>query len=403
MALTDYSVHAEPSLPTLAAAGDSIVDSVFGETILRLTDADDGSSYCSVIYSNVSSFNCDCTRFFGLRNSGTEQNWFCTFNPETMTRSGGGVIPSAPAGVSGGVRNFAHWHPTNPDLIYMHDDEQLWLYDVAQDDWTLVKDFSATLTGGRLLFQMSMSDDANTFAWHTYSGGSGYLWYARDTDSIIEYNTTENPDEVEVDKSGNWLEISPSGDTNHPKMVKRSDLSRVQATDTISGHRGMGNEYGLWSRGDSDIYRSALSSDLNDASATKVHTLPFFSGDHHYSKTQTNALAANYTIYSHQKATYGTVTLAFEQEIFVFLDDNGADAGVYRLCHHRTQLSGSGPYVAHNFANWSRNGRYIAFNSNWGGDARSDIYIVTVPSALWEDEAPAAPSNPRLSLEMFPR
>jgi hypothetical protein len=114
-------------------------------------------------------------------------------------------------------------------------------------------------------------------------------------------------------------------------------------------------------------------------------------------------LAANYTIYSHQKATYGTVTLAFEQEIFVFLDDNGADAGVYRLCHHRTQLSGSGPYVAHNFANWSRNGRYIAFNSNWGGDARSDIYIVTVPSALWEDEAPAAPSNPRLSLEMFPR
>lgn len=387
MALTDYNVHVEPSLPTLANKGDTIVDPTFGETILRLTDSTDGDDYMSVVYSNVSAFNCNSTRLFALRGHGVQYNWFCTFNPATMIRSGGAVQPSQPAGVVGGIRNFAHWHPTDPDKIYMHDDAKLWLYNVALDSWALVRDFSATLTGGRLLFQMSMSDDGNTFAWHTYSGGSGYIWYARDIDTVIEYNTTETPDEVEVDKSGQWLSVSPTGNTNFPKIVKRSDLSRVQVAAAVSGHRGMGNGVIYWGRGDTDVYRANLADVDND---TRVFTINFSWSDQHFSVSQTNARAAGYHVWSHSHGTYSApLTQAFQQEITLVKSDAGADAGVYRLCHHRSQLSGSAPYTSHAFANWSRDGRFVAFNSNWGGGAReADIYIVTVPSALWADPPP---------------
>src|SRR5690348_2154204 len=57
---TDYSAYIEPPLPTLPAAGGKITDPVFGTTIMRLTDAADGSD-CQIGYSYWPSLNLNNT------------------------------------------------------------------------------------------------------------------------------------------------------------------------------------------------------------------------------------------------------------------------------------------------------------------------------------------------------
>src|SRR5262249_44819950 len=48
--VTDRDVHAEPTLPSLPAAGGTFVDPTFGTTIVRATDEHDCAS-CTTAYS----------------------------------------------------------------------------------------------------------------------------------------------------------------------------------------------------------------------------------------------------------------------------------------------------------------------------------------------------------------
>ena len=59
--VSDLGTHREPALPALPAAGGTLLDSVFGTTLMRLTDASDGSD-CRVEYSYWPTFNADSTR-----------------------------------------------------------------------------------------------------------------------------------------------------------------------------------------------------------------------------------------------------------------------------------------------------------------------------------------------------
>src|SRR6266404_3608653 len=57
---TDSAVYLEPSLPPLPSASGKLTDPVFNTTIMRLTDANDGSD-CQVQYSYWPSFNLNST------------------------------------------------------------------------------------------------------------------------------------------------------------------------------------------------------------------------------------------------------------------------------------------------------------------------------------------------------
>lgn len=81
--------------------------------------------------------------------------------------------------------------------------------------------------------------------------------------------------------------------------------------------------------------------------------------------------------------SYGLLpTGPFHGEIFLVKTDGSGQ--VYRFVHHRSQLV---TYYDSNFGNISRDGKFVAYASNWGGSGRHDLFIAHIPSS------PAAPSN----------
>ena len=66
---TDKNVYSEPAPPALPAAGGTLVDPVFGTTIMRVTDERDGSSNTNS-YSYWPSLNRNSTRLLVFTNNG---------------------------------------------------------------------------------------------------------------------------------------------------------------------------------------------------------------------------------------------------------------------------------------------------------------------------------------------
>jgi hypothetical protein len=72
----------------------------------------------------------------------------------------------------------------------------------------------------------------------------------------------------------------------------------------------------------------------------------------------------------------------FHGELFLVKTD--APGQVYRFLHHRSQFA---DYYDSNFGNISRDGKFVAFVSNWDGSGRRDLFIAHLPSS------PAAASS----------
>lgn len=66
----------------------------------------------------------------------------------------------------------------------------------------------------------------------------------------------------------------------------------------------------------------------------------------------------------------------FHGEIFLVKTDGSGE--VRRFLHHRAQLI---DYYDSNFGNISRDGRFVAFASNWDDSGRRDLFIARVPTA----------------------
>jgi hypothetical protein len=60
--------------------------------------------------------------------------------------------------------------------------------------------------------------------------------------------------------------------------------------------------------------------------------------------------------------------------VLVATDGSGR---VRRLAHHHSILK---DYLDSPRANISRDGRFVAFTSNWGGTARRDLFVLRVPA-----------------------
>ena len=73
----------EHTLPTLPAGGGKFTDPDFGTEVMRLTGANDDSTFCSTPYSYWPAFNRDATRVLVQCNSAT---YFYAFDPNAFTR-----------------------------------------------------------------------------------------------------------------------------------------------------------------------------------------------------------------------------------------------------------------------------------------------------------------------------
>ena len=386
--VTDVASYPEPPLPALPPAGGTFVDPTFGTTIIRVTDANTqvGKS-CGTTYSYWPSFNRTSTRLWAFCEDGSVGVLF-DFDPGTRSVSNARLLfATLPPGGGLSVED-AVWSGVDADVMLVHDATRLWAYDVVSGTYTLLKDFGG-LESGLRLFQMSRSIDDDVFAFTKKRASTGavtgYVVYRRSTDSYLVNVATGQLDEVQVDKSGQHLLVKTGLSGSKAVIEDRVyDLGTGAVTDLTDGvpdfapghsDNGAANVIGV------DDWNNQLTGRSLATPHAFFTVLPWgndWTQDQHVSLLGDDERWA--TVSSHTGGR-GPVGGPFHQEVYQVQTDGSQH--VRRLAHHRSVYRS---YYDSPRANVSRDGRFVAFTSNWGGSGRRDLFVVVAPATgVWGD------------------
>jgi len=419
---TDRGVYRKPLLPRLPRAGGKFVDPVFGTEIMRATDESDGPAPgLGTYYSHWPTFNSNNTRLL-IRKGHSGDAILKTFDPLNF-RIGTGreILPLEYPSGFGLSWESAIWSHSDPRVIYVFANDlkggmRLYAYDVIGKGFKLLKDLSF-LSRGRpdYLHQMNMSADDDVFSWsHMRTGHNGdpiaYLVWRRSTDKVL-FDTPNTMDfnEVHVDKSGHWLNIPlnkplPDGDAMEFLNLDTGVVTKIVrgAPDYKPGHGDLGTDciVGFDAWGDGLTWRR-LSAPHNVRHVFYFRTAIGRNGGvtdwtHDFHGTM---LADNedwITIGTHHDpAAPKPGTGIYDDEILqVSLD--GSER-IRRICHTRsvyddkTETTG---YWSAPKPTISRDGRFIAFTSNWENSGRYDLFIVKIDPAPSLSRVPAISPTP---------
>ncbi|HKQ99577.1 MAG TPA: IPT/TIG domain-containing protein [Pyrinomonadaceae bacterium] len=416
---TDRAVYVEPPLPVLPAAGGKFKDPTFGTEIMRATDSVDcPAPGCGTYYSHWPTFNRDNT-YLLIRKSDSGAAIIKSFDPVNFTlgqghQPGGVYVP----GVGTVSINFesAIWHPTDPHLIYCFPTYydggmKLYTYNVVTKQYTLVKDFASLGGPYEYLHQMSMSADGDVFAWSQMQAGArsgdpiAYIVWRKSTDTVL-YHVTAPPNqinEVRLDKSGKYLTIpynaaQPDGRKYAVLTIATGamDYGYWNATDSPTGHgdhgSGMSAGWDNW----------ACGINKRDLGSIHSHQVVFRFQDANGVTDWTNDFHGSMLADDESWITIGTyddpsITLpetgVFEDEIMqVNLDGSGQ---FRRIAHTRSAIDNrtdTTGYWAMPKPTVSRDGRFIAFTSNWEKSGRYDLFIIKIdPPNAAPGQTPSSP------------
>ena len=377
----DKGVYAPSPAPLLPAAGGTFRDPDFGTQILRLTDAADGSTN-HVAYSYWPTFNKDST-YLHISRSGTPTLY--QFDPDSFQVVSKGPLftKNTPIGTRPGWEDSI-WSATDPNVLYAHEGPRLWAWNVATKTYTLVKDFTSVLPAGEGLGQMSRSMDDNVFAfsrklYQSPWSVTGYAAWQRDTNTMLASALTTSLDEVQVDKSGRYMTIK-TGAGSVDVLVKdflTGTLAGLTdgSPDYSPGHSDNGS--GIVVGADNWTNRYTGRSLANPHS---VYTVLSFGSD--WSQASHVSMLADGDQWALLSMTTGNAHASngiYKDEILMVATDGSQR--VIRLAHHRTDYRATGNYWDLPLANISRDGRFVAYTSNWGNSGREDVYILRVPPA----------------------
>jgi hypothetical protein len=399
-------VYPKPQLPRLPRAGGKFTDPTFGTEIMRATDERDDAMGLSTYYSHWPTFNRDNT--YILVKKGLNGNALIkSFDSANFSVGAGGHQPG-PVNIPGkGTVSIefesAIWHPSDPNLIYCFPayydgGMRLYTYNVATRRYMLVKDFSSLGGPNDYLHQMSMSADGDVFAWSQTRAGSkenpiAYIVWRKSTDKVLYHTKTAGiVNEVRLDKSGQYLAIGYNG-TQPDKTrgayltLSTGQIETIKWTpeDSPTGHGDLGTGFSAgWDNWASGINRRWLN---------RVHSpqLVFRFQDAKGVVDWTNDFHGSLLADNEDWITIGTyddpaITLPetgiFEDEIMqVALDGSGR---FRRICQTRSSIDNKTEatgYWAMPKPTISKDGRFIAFTSNWEKSGRFDVFIARITPA----------------------
>jgi hypothetical protein len=388
---TDTGVYPAPPAPPLPRAGGKFFDTVFGTEIMRVSDeqSQQGAS-AGTIYSYWPTFNCDNTRLLVATDAAP---WFYIqdFDPVGFALgpkhrfnafAGAGGIPDI---------NSPIWDTRNPAILYALDANnrrRLLAFNVATGTSALVRDFARELRGvgtSPFLFQLHASEDDDVFSATIYwmeARPRGYLAWRRSTDRVLkQVNDVTAPgvteqNEVEIDKTGRYLLVDNDPTTSIDVWDLQTNVKTTIADtppDYAPSHFDCGRGFAL--AGDDNRDRFVRYDLASPHTARELLTLePDWSQGAHLSMLATNedwGLVSTFT--ANTLPSQGR----FKDEIFqVALDGSRR---VRRLIHHHSIYKN---YWDAPRANISRDGRYVAFTSNWGiAGGRRDLFIARIEPA----------------------
>jgi len=417
---SDRNVYRKPPLPQLPRAGGKFIDPVFGTEIMRATDESDGPAPgLGTYYSHWPTFNADNTRLL-IRKGHSGDAILKTFDPVNF-RLGAGrevLLTEYPRGF-GLSWESSIWSHNNPEVIYTFANDlkggmRLYAYNVVGKKFTLLKDFSF-LSRGRpdYLHQMNMSADDDVFSWsHMRTGHNGdpvaYLVWRRSSDKVLfDTPNTMDLNEVHIDKSGHWLNIPlnkplPDGDAMEFLNLDTAALTKIVrgAPDYKPGHGDLGTDcvVGFDAWGDGLTWRR-----LSAPHAVR-HVFFFrtaigknggvtdWTHDFHGTMLADNEDWITIATYHDPPATQIGSGIYDDEILQISLD--GSER-IRRVCHTRsvyddkTETTG---YWSAPKPTISRDGRFIAFTSNWENSGRYDLFIVRIDPAPRLNQRQSAPS-----------
>ncbi len=370
--ITDRNVYPEPAAPALPRAGGTYVDPVFRTTVMRVTDENDGTS-CVNAYSYWPTFNLNSTRFFVACDDTPK---LYRFDPEAfqILSKEPMFTQQAPGGGWPNTEDLT-WSALNPNIIFAHVALRLYAYDVTAKTYNLIKDFTGELPAGHM-WQMSRSIDDNIIAFTrrdpNYSNVGWVVW-RRDQNRILLNTSMPGVDEVQIDKSGRYL--NAKADFGGGVDVRIIDLQTGSSADLTDA----GPDY---SPGHSDSGTGIVvgHDNFNNgftfrrlATPHQFQQIVGFGNDwtqgNHVSMLANDegwAMISNFNI--------GSVPAGvFHNEIFQVATDGSGR--VRRIAHHRSIYYS---YYDQPRANISRDGRFAAYTSNWGSRTRRDVFIVRI-------------------------
>lgn len=405
---TDYGVYPAPSAPpSLPSAGSSVVDPVFGTRIIRVTDDKDGFD-CGTVYSYWPNFNKDstwmmvaCQQYVStwIEPVAVFYRWSASGQ---WTEKRVKAISGSPEGLNLSV---GIWSGVDPNVLIVSKSQKLYSYNVAANTAALIKDFSADFPGEYIWqWHRSVDDDVFSFTRKRSSDYAtvGYAVWRRSTNAIIYSVTTSQLDEVQVDKTGRWLTVKTGQSGANAVEGKIVDLSTGSVRNLLDGapdynlghsDNGSGIQVGEenWNGG---IWKYGLSG------ALKVDLMPG------YSMWKLGHNGGHYSMLADDEgwvlASTNDGTGALASEIYQLSTDGSGK--LRRLAHHYSVYRG---YEDTPRPNISRDGKWVAFTSNWGGRSRRDVFVLQVPqlSAPQTDSitlslSRAAPSYFRIWLDV---
>jgi hypothetical protein len=387
--ITDYSSHKPPSI-TYPSAGGSYTDPVFGTKIIRVTDSRYGTR-CYHAYSYWPAFNYNDTR---LLLACDDKALLFRFDPATDTLTADGTLQG-----SDGYHvqwEGALWSQISADVIYATDQNglRIWRIDVGHRGavgYSLMADFTSRFGTGVRIFQLTMSDDANTFAFHTVDRATGkaldaVVW-VRNLGKVyvMPRQANETLDENKVDKDGQVMMANFSDDNAaiwdfHTGSVTM--LKQTSSVDDVGGHFDLGHDYitnaDVWNTGLVVRGYGSLRAPANIVQYKRSNgTLNWSLCDHASVREGIEDFVVGSTYCG--DGTYG----AFEKEIYLAYTDGH---GFVRLAHTRSlgnEADGDGKYRAQPRAVVDGKGRYIVYTSDLGSSTRTDVMIPKIPSAYW--------------------
>ncbi|HVQ37507.1 MAG TPA: hypothetical protein VMS31_08240 [Pyrinomonadaceae bacterium] len=385
---------------------------MFGTEIMRATDETDGPAPgLGTYYSHWPTFNCTNTKLL-IRRGVTGEAILKDFNPVTFQIGKSRTLPNSLEGGGGPNWESSIWSNIHPNIIYTfsgyyYGGMKFYSFDISTNAFTLIKDFGFLSEGNDYLKQMYMSADEDVFSWlHVRAGFNDgepifYLVYKRSSDKVLFHNSSRiykgGVNEVHVDKSGKWLHIviptaqADGTGTRFLNLRTGQYQALTKATDHIPGHGdlGTGTIVGF------DNYENGIS--LRRIESAHVFKDIFLFRNEAGTSDWTNDFHGSMLADNEDWITIGSYrepssnmpnTGVFRDEIFqVALDGSQR---VRRICHTRSYVdnkSDSTNYWATPKPTVSKDGRFIAFTSNWENSGRYDLFIARIDPA------------PRLSLK----
>lgn len=423
---TDHTTTAEPALKKLPLKGGKWFDEAYGTEIMRVTDDTDWPIYgLGTQYSIWPTFNSNNTYLLARQgdNGGVYLiGWDATnFRRTTQT---GTLLPAVTPTGKGIVWEDAFWSTVNPNLLYVHDAEQLatqeiWEYNVSTLSFTNgstpLHTFSLLSGQSASLYLQQLSDDSDIFMYNfrqsaTQAAAVEYVVWKRSTNTVLrqqnlaalglEATVDSNPmagfNEVRLDKSGQYAWIILTVRQSNGQSGQRVQNIATGAITTFDrpsdhnlsmshGHQGNGFAVGEDASTPSFQMRrfNNFSKYVNPFIFTDASGATFYPGGSHGTMSSTNDDWITNSSYT--DTVNGSPSPAFNNEIWQMANDGSGR--IRRLVQHRSIYNPvTGDFYTNGY--WgvpkqtiSRDGKYIAFTSNWGNSGRTDLFVAKITPA----------------------